>query len=74
MKIAFFSAKPYDKVFFDRYNTDTNLEIEYYETHLGKVIDAKGVRGRYLRCYTRGSTENQSNQYTEIEVYGRACQ
>ena len=38
MKIAFFSAKPYDKVFFDRYNTDTNLEIEYYETHLGPHI------------------------------------
>lgn len=37
MKIAFFSAKPYDKVFFDRYNT-FNINIEYYETHLGPHI------------------------------------
>jgi D-lactate dehydrogenase len=38
MKIAFFSAKPYDRVFFDRYNTDKNVTIEYYETHLGPHI------------------------------------
>jgi len=37
MKIAFFSAKPYDKLFFNRYNT-YGLEIEYYETHLGPHI------------------------------------
>ena len=37
MKIAFFSAQPYDKVFFNRYNT-SGLEIEYYETHLGTHI------------------------------------
>lgn len=37
MKIAFFSAKPYDKVFFDRYN-EQGFEIEYFETHLGPHI------------------------------------
>ncbi|MFL9843437.1 2-hydroxyacid dehydrogenase [Flavobacterium rhizosphaerae] len=38
MKIIFFSAKPYDKQFFDRYNTNTGLTFEYFETHLGPHI------------------------------------
>jgi D-lactate dehydrogenase len=38
MKIAFFSAKPYDRIFFDRYNTNQDVTIEYYETHLGPHI------------------------------------
>lgn len=38
MKMFFFSAKPYDKVFFDRYNKDTDIEIEYLDTHLGPHI------------------------------------
>jgi hypothetical protein len=44
---------------------------EYFETHLGKLIDSKGVKGRYLRFYSKGSTESALNEYTEIEVYGR---
>ena len=48
MKIAFFSAKPYDKLFFDRFNTTYGFDIEYHETHLGPHIvniikDAKVV-------------------------------
>ncbi|TRW25832.1 2-hydroxyacid dehydrogenase [Flavobacterium zepuense] len=38
MKIIMFSAQPYDKVFFDRYNVDIGIEIEYLETHLGPHI------------------------------------
>ena len=38
MKITFFSAKPYDKVFFDRINSQYGFELEYYETHLGPHI------------------------------------
>ncbi|MCE6989709.1 2-hydroxyacid dehydrogenase [Dyadobacter sp. CY323] len=38
MKILFFSAKPYDKLFFDQYNKDYGFEIEYLETHLGPHI------------------------------------
>jgi len=47
---------------------------EYFETHEGKLIDAKGVRGRFLRFYSKGSTESSLNEYTEIEVYGRPAQ
>ena len=48
MKIDFFSAKPYDKLFFDRYNPSYGFDIEYHETHLGPHIvniikDAKAV-------------------------------
>jgi D-lactate dehydrogenase len=38
MKIIFFSAKPYDKIFFDRINSQYGFELEYYETHLGPHI------------------------------------
>lgn len=38
MKIAFFSAKPYDKVFFNKYNTPHGFEFEFFETHLGPHI------------------------------------
>jgi D-lactate dehydrogenase len=38
MKITFFSAKPYDKIFFERYNKSFNFELEFLETHLGPHI------------------------------------
>lgn len=44
---------------------------EYFETREGKLIDAKGITARYLRFYSKGSTESALNEYTEIEVYGR---
>lgn len=34
MKIAFFSAQPYDKVFFNRYNDTTGFELVYFEVAL----------------------------------------
>jgi len=44
---------------------------EYFEIHEGKLIDAKGTTARYLRFYSKGSTESALNEYTELEVYGR---
>lgn len=44
---------------------------EYFETREGRLINAKGVKARYLRFYSKGSTESALNEYTEIEVYGR---
>jgi cytochrome c peroxidase len=44
---------------------------EYVETYEGKLINAKGVKARYVRFYSKGSTESALNEYTEIEVYGR---
>ena len=44
---------------------------EYFEIHEGKLINAKGTKARYIRFYSKGSTESALNEYTEIEVYGR---
>jgi len=52
-------------------------DYEYFEAAEGKLIDCKltdpkGVKGRYVRCYTKGSTSDDQNHYTEVEVYGIA--
>jgi hypothetical protein len=47
-------------------------EMSYVETAEGKLIDARGVQGRYVRLYSRGNTSNDLNHYIEVEVYGKA--
>jgi len=42
---------------------------EYFETHQGKIIDARGVQARYVRGYTRGGSSSALNCWQEIEVY-----
>lgn len=49
-------------------------DYEYFEAAEGKLIDCKltdpkGVKGRYVRCYSKGSTADDQNHYTEVEVY-----
>ena len=48
--------------------------MHYIETSEGKLIDAKGVKARYVRLYSNGSNANDQNHYTEIEVYGIPAQ
>ena len=43
---------------------------EYIETNEGRLIDAKGAKGRYVRLYSSGNTSNDMNHYVEVEVYG----
>jgi len=43
----------------------------YIETYEGKLIDARGVKGRYVRLYSKGNTTNKMNHYTEVEVWGK---
>ncbi len=43
----------------------------YIETYQGKLIDAKGVKGRYVRLYSKGNTTNKLNHYIEVEVFGK---
>jgi len=43
----------------------------YIETYQGKLINANGVKGRYVRLYSRGNTANKSNHYIEVEVWGK---
>jgi hypothetical protein len=44
---------------------------EYVESNKGRLIDAKGIKCRYLRCYSNGNTSDDKNNYVEIEVFGR---
>ncbi len=46
-------------------------DMHYVETAEGRLIDAKGVEGRYVRFYSNGNTNNDLNHYIEIEVYGK---
>jgi len=46
----------------------------YTETNEGKLIDAKGIKARYVRLYSNGNTSNDLNHYIEVAVYGRPVQ
>ena len=47
---------------------------EYIETSEGRLIDPKGIKGRYVRFYSSGSTANDLNHYIEVEIYGTPVQ
>ncbi len=61
------------------YNTDihnqTGLGVGkdhlYIENNKGRLIDAKEVKARYIRCYSNGNCRDDKNHYVEIEVFGR---
>ena len=43
----------------------------YIETHEGKVIEAGGVKGQYVRFYSNGNSADTMNHYIEAQVFGR---
>ena len=46
-------------------------EKEYVEDYMGRPFAINGVKGRYVRFYSKGNTSNEMNHYTEVEVYGK---
>ena len=42
-------------------------------TYMGKQVSGNGAKGRYVRCWSNGSTDNKMNEYIEVEVWGRAA-
>ncbi len=46
-------------------------DMHYVETAEGKLIDAKGVQGRYVRLFSNGNSNNDLTHYIEVEVYGK---
>ena len=42
----------------------------YTETFEGRLINARGITGRYVRLYSGGSSDNELNHYVEVAVYG----
>jgi hypothetical protein len=59
------------------YNNDTDnssklgvgTDREYFELEFGRAIPVKGVKARYVRGYTKGSSLSAINCWQEIEVY-----
>jgi hypothetical protein len=49
-------------------------DLEYIEDHQGRLIDAAGVCGRYVRLYSAGSTGNDQNHYIEVEAHGQVVE
>jgi hypothetical protein len=52
-------------------NSAGGKDLPYIETRFGKLVDAKGVKGRYVRLYSNGNTTNKMNHYIEVEVFGK---
>ncbi|HUT46025.1 MAG TPA: hypothetical protein VMX36_07045 [Sedimentisphaerales bacterium] len=48
--------------------------MHYTETSEGKLINANGVKARYVRLYSNGNTSNDLNHYIEVEVYGKSAE
>ena len=59
------------------YNNDTDnssglgvgSDREYFERQFGRVFDAKGIKARHVRGYTKGSNLSALNCWQEIEIY-----
>lgn len=62
-------------IFNNDYANDLGLgagkDLAYIESYEGKLIDANGVKGRYVRLYSNGNTSNKLNHYIEVEVFGK---
>lgn len=60
-------------LFNNDYDNSSGLGVgpdrEYFESNEGKLVDAKGNKARYVRCWSKGSTDSALNYYTEIEIY-----
>lgn len=72
-----------DADFITNVNTLFNSDIEnihgqgagtdkyYIEMPKGKLIDAKGVKGRYVRLFSNTNSINELNHYVEVAVFGK---
>ncbi|MBT3277809.1 MAG: hypothetical protein HN370_00345 [Phycisphaerales bacterium] len=45
---------------------------QYLETYEGKLVDAKGTKGRYVRFWSNGNTWDDYTYWIEAMVFGRA--
>jgi hypothetical protein len=68
-------AKDVKTVFNNDHDNSVGLgagkNLAYVEGYEGKLIDANGVKGRYVRLYSKGNTTNKLNHYIEVEVFGK---
>lgn len=64
----------YNNDFDDSSKKGPGTDKEYFETKYGKVVDAKGIKARYVRGYSKGTSLTALNCWQEIEVYGVPAQ
>ena len=63
------------------YNNDSDdssklgvgTDREYFELEFGRILPVKGIKARYLRGYTKGSSLSAINCWQEVEVYAVAA-
>jgi len=62
-------------VFNNDYDNSSGLgigkDLEYFETYEGELMPVKGLKARYVRLYSKGSTASDLNHYTEVEIWGK---
>lgn len=46
-------------------------DYEYIEDVAGKLIEVKGLKGRFVRCFSNGSTAGEQNSWSQLSVFGR---
>ncbi len=60
-------------IFNNDYDNSSGLgigkDLEYLESNEGRLMPCKDITARYVRLYSKGSTANDLNHYTEVEVY-----
>ncbi len=61
----------YNNDYDDSYGFGKGKNRPYIESRYGLLVDGKGTKGRYVRLHSRGSSSGDTNQYTEVEVYGK---
>lgn len=77
--IAQVSDDPEFKTFTTVFNNDFDNSAgfgvggdqSYIETNNGRPMPVNGVKGRYVRFYSNGRDLDDTNQYIEVEVYGK---
>lgn len=47
-------------------------DLDYFDSHAGKLVPVNAEVARYVRIYANGSTADDQNYFTEIEVHGIA--
>ncbi|MBW8016555.1 MAG: discoidin domain-containing protein [Planctomycetes bacterium] len=57
--------------FDDTHGIGAGKDKNYVEKPKGKLINAKGIKGRYVRLYSAENSVNQLNHYVEVAVFGK---
>ena len=58
MKIAFFDAKPYDKVAFDKFCGENDIKIKYFETKLNEDTVFLARRAKAVCVFVNDTINN----------------